>query len=116
MATETVNAKIMRVFNSLSIPCAPKMYHGTASEYAYFEFVETNGDDYGDDKNHAVVSTMQIHWITPADTDYLAKQNRIRKALVDEGFTFPYTTESPDVETDRHVIFECEIEDCYAEV
>lgn len=113
---ETLNAKIMRIFNSLSIPCAPKMYKGTASEYVYFQFVTTNGDDYGDDRARAVVSNIQIHWITPADYDYLEKQNRIRKALVDEGFSFPYTTETPDVETDRHIIFETEIEDCYAEV
>ena len=60
------------------------------------------------------ISSMQIHYFLPSTKDYLEAKRKIRRAILEEGGTYPDVTVlmEPDNKT-RHIVFECEFENDY---
>ena len=108
----TVNRKIIEALAFMKIPIVESFYDGKKEEYITFETPIDSGADFGDDKPGGVIVQVKVHWWIPNKKNYLAGKRKIRSALHNAGFTFPYVTVLPDPDTSiRHIVFECEIED-----
>ena len=108
----TVNRKIIDALAFLKIPVAESFYDGKEEEYITFETPIDSGADFGDDEPGKIIVQVRVHWWIPIKKNYLAVKKKIRNALHDAGFTFPYVRILPDPDTlIRHVLFECEIEE-----
>ena len=111
---DSVNKIIVSALRSFNLPVAENLYEGKANEYFYYNFADDALGDSGDDLPQAYVAYLQIHYVCPMSKSYADMKRRIRKALVDAGFTAPEVTDASDT-TDRlrHLVFECSIENEY---
>lgn len=107
----TVNKRIIDALNPLGIPVTADFFGDGGEEYITFNYVTDKGALYADDEPEADVAEMQVHYFLPATKNYLENKKKIRKALLEAGFTWPDVTVlmEPDQKT-RHLTFECEIE------
>ena len=97
----------------------PEIYDGKNRYYITYNYADINGADFGDDKPSCDVSDVQVHFFMPAETpdkrklDYWQYKKAIRKALFDNGFTYPSVQALYEKSDDRqadcwHLVFECE--------
>ena len=106
----TVNEIIIKALNTLGIPITADFFGEGNEEYITFNYADDRAEVFGDDQPLNAVAYMQIHYFLPAAKDYISTKKRIRKLLHEAGFTYPEVTELTDGKTNRHIIFECEIE------
>ena len=110
----TVNEKIIHALSGFGIKVTPDFFGDGSDEYFTFNYADDRAADYGDDKPTHTVAYMQIHYFCQINKDYLQIKKRVRKALLEAGFSYPAVvdaTESGDKE--RHLVFECSIENEY---
>lgn len=107
----TVNEIIVTALRSLGLPVVERLYEGKQSEYITFNYADDRAEDFGDDRPHADVAHMQVHYICPWTTDYDSTKRSIRQLLFDAGFSWPEVTDaSDDSARIRHFVYECWIE------
>lgn len=107
----TVNEKIIQAMTGFEIPVVADFFGDGNEEYITFNYADDRAALYGDDAPIAVKAAMQIHYFLPANKDYLEIKKKMRKALFEEGFTYPEVTVLVEPGNKvRHIIFECEIE------
>lgn len=110
----SMNRIVVSALSVFQLPVAENIYEGTASEYFVYNYADDVLADSGDDEPQAYVASMQIHYICPLQRSYSDMKRRIRKALVDAGFTAPEVTDASDTaDRTRHLVFECEMENEY---
>ena len=85
------------------------VYNGTATPYIVFNMADSRGELFSDNKPKLDTTAMQIHYFCPATSSYHIHKAQIRKALFDNGFTYPTISELYEEDTKlSHLIFECE--------
>ena len=91
-----------------------RFFGGGNSEYITFNYVKDGAELFADDQPIEDISSMQIHYFLPSTKDYLEAKRKIRRAILEEGGTYPDVTVlmEPDNKT-RHIVFECEFENDY---
>ena len=109
--SDSVNKIIVTALRPFGIPVAERLYMGKGNEYFVYVLADDNVGDSGDDTAQAYVSYMQIHYICPLNKSYTDMKRQIRRALLGAGFTPPDVTDVSD--TERHLVFECSIENEY---
>jgi hypothetical protein len=116
---ESINKLIVAALAPFGLPVAENLYRGKKDTYFVYYIADDAVADAGDDTAQAYVAFMQIHYISPMDEKYTDIRRRIRKALVDAGFTPPSITDVSDLtsqvesERVRHLVFETSIENEY---
>lgn len=88
--------------------CLPVTYDGEEPEYIAFAYDERGGA-FGDDDCEALIVDLTLHWYLPAGDNPNAKKRRLRRALLDLGFTAPEIINASD-EDGQHFVFECQRE------
>lgn len=107
---DSVNKQIVSALRPFQLPVAENIYEGASLEYFVYNIALDSAEDTGDDVPQAYVASMQVHYICPINQSYADMKRRIRKALVDAGFTAPEVTDASDEkDRTRHLVFECEI-------
>lgn len=107
----TVNEIIIKALSPFGIPVKTDFFGGGVPEYFTFNYADDRAENFGDDHPINVIAYMQIHYFCPIEKDYLRMKKKIRKVLLDEGFTYPEVTDATLLDGGiRHLIFECEIE------
>lgn len=108
----TTFEKIIKAIEPFGHPHSPGVYTGKASKWFTYNYVDDYGTNHADDEPQSVINRIQLHYFLPIKEDYIRSKNKIRKALSEQGFTFPEITypDDPDPEI-RHIVFECEIEE-----
>ena len=110
----TINQKIIKALKPLGIPVTSDFFGGGNSEYITFNYVKDGAELFADNQPVEDISLMQIHYLLPSTKDYLEAKRKIRRAILEEGGTYPDVTVlmEPDNKT-RHIVFECEFENDY---
>ena len=110
----TINQKIIKALKPLGITVTSDFFGGGNSEYITFNYVKDGAELFADDQPIEDISSMQIHYFLPSTKDYLEAKRKIRRAILEEGGTYPDVTVlmEPDNKT-RHIVFECEFENDY---
>jgi hypothetical protein len=107
----TVNEKIIQALSPVGIPVTPDFFGEGADEYFTFNYADDQAEEFGDDEPLQVTAYMQIHYFGPLSGNYLQLKKKVRKALLDAGFTYPEVTDASDLEDGiRHLVFECSID------
>lgn len=107
----TVNEKIIKALEPFGIPVRADFSDDDKEEYFTFNYIGDMAGSFGDDAPLNVIACMQIHYVSPIEMDPLMLKKRIRKALLENGFTYPEVTDATEKgDSIRHLIFECEIE------
>lgn len=110
----TVNEIIIAALSPFGLEVTPDFFGGGAEEYFTFNYSDDRASDFGDDRPTHTVAYMQIHYFCPVKKDYLEIKKKVRKALLDAGFTYPTVTDATSLGDDeRHLVFECSIENEY---
>ena len=110
----SMNKIVVAALSGFKLPVAENIYEGTAASYFVYNYADDILADAGDDDPQAYVASMQIHYICPLQQSYSDMKRRIRKALIDAGFTPPEVTDASDTaDRTRHLVFECEMENIY---
>ena len=109
--SDSVNKIIVSALRPFGLPIADTLYKGEKDEYFVYVLADDAVGDTGDDIAQAYVSYMQIHYICPLAKSYTDMKRRIRRALEDADFTSPKVTDASG--TERHLVFECNIENKY---
>ena len=108
---------IVHALAPFGYPCVPDLYHGP--ERIYFTY-QCPGDArklFGDDRPQEIVDEVQVHLFLPATENFYSLRDKVRRALLEEGFTAPVVTILLDEDqVTRHLIFECEIEESEEEL
>lgn len=97
-----------RLFEALN-PIAPSyvdVYRGDELEYIVFSCLESPRG-IGEGMPTDYVCAAIVNYYAPAGASVLGKKERIKTALVEAGFTWPYVTPASDKSGQRY-IFECE--------
>lgn len=116
---ESVNKMITAALTPFGFPVAEKLYRGKKDRYFVYNITDDNPEDAGDDTVQAYVAYVQIQYVCPVDESYTDIKRRIRKALINAGFTPPSVDDVSDltdqVETERirRLVFETSIENEY---
>lgn len=108
----TVFEKIVKAIEPFGFPFKPDTYTGCKERYFTYNFADERAELYGDDAPIEVTAYVQIHLFMPEEENFIKIKNQVKKALFDQGFTYPAVT--IDLERDvkkRHIIFECEIDE-----
>ena len=114
MANNSINKIIVSALRPFGLPVAENLYEGTAKEFLTYNYADDREGDAGDDEPQAYVASVQIHYFCPLNASYTDMKRRIRRTLVDAGFTAPEVTDASDTaDRVRHLVFECEIENEY---
>ena len=104
----------MTVDERLTAALAPFGYDidnavGFSKHDIYFTFnYNTLPLGFADDAPHYEGYLVQVHFFAPLDMNVSKLKQKIKRALLDAGFTWPSTTDASD-EDGRHIVFECEI-------
>lgn len=107
----TVNEKIIQALGKFGLKVTPDFYGGGSKEYFTFNYADDRASDFGDNEPINVVAYMQIHYFCPVKKDYLNLKKKVRRALMEVGFTYPTVTDATEPgDEERHLVFECSIE------
>ncbi len=106
----TAFANIVAAIAPFGYPYQPDIYEGKCEKYFVYNYADQRGALFADDEPESVIASVQVHFYLPAKENFLKMQSQIRKALLNQGFTFPEVTVLKE-EKKRHLIFECEIEE-----
>lgn len=110
----TVNEIIITALSPFGLEVTPDFFGGGDEEYFTFNYADDRASDFGDDQPTHVVAYAQIHYFCPVKKDYLEMKKKLRKALLDAGFTYPSVTDATSSrDAERHLVFECSIENEY---
>mgnify|MGYP006865385504 CR=1 FL=1 len=109
----TTFEKIMKALRPFGYPCVRDVYEGGESDRWFtYNYADDYGDGYSDDEPGFAIVSVQIHFFLPWKEEFIHVKNKIRKALLDQDFTFPEVTVLLEKDTGiRHLIFECETEE-----
>ena len=111
---DNINKIIVSALKPIGLPVAERLYEGKKDEYIVFNLTDDRGQDFGDDRPHADVAYLHVHYICPWSASYHDKRRQIRQALFDAGATWPEVSDlSDEAERVRHFVFEFEIENLY---
>ena len=107
----TIYEKISDALALLQIPIEEDFFGDGEDEYITFTLIRDGAAISADDEPVHEVADLQIHYFLPRDREYAETQKRIRRLLLEAGFTWPAVTVivEPDDKT-RHIVFECELE------
>lgn len=105
----TTFEKIVNAIKPFDLPYAPDLYSGTASEgWFTYNYADDYGANYADDAPTAVIASVQVHLFLPVRKNFIQLKNKIRKAIFEQGFSFPEITIMIEDNKWRHIVFECE--------
>ncbi len=105
----TAMEAIVKAVKQFEYPYSPHIYTGGEKHWFTYNYAADTGEDFGDDKPSCNRASMQVHFFLPIKEDFQPIKKKIRKALHNEGFSYPNVVmlEENDVMM-RHLIFECE--------
>ena len=105
----TTFEKIIAAIEPFGCPHAPDVYREKAQRWFTYNYADDYGTNYSDDAPGAVIASIQVHLFLPIDDDFIRIKNKVRRAIFQQGFTFPeITVLTEDDEKLRHIIFECD--------
>lgn len=106
----TVNQKIREALAPFGCPVKPDLYTGNEARWFTFNEADNRAALHANNSPRGDRVAMQIHFFLPLEENYLSERRRIRRALLNAGFTYPFITMLTEDDTRiRHIIFECEI-------
>ena len=106
----TAFENIVNAIASFGYPYKPDVYQGDCERYFVYNYADQRGNLWADDEPETVIASVQVHFFMPEKENFIKIQNKIRKALFEQGFTFPQVTVLTENKK-RHLVFECEIEE-----
>lgn len=110
----TVNERIIQALSPFGLKVVPDFYGEGEKEYFTFNYADDRAVNFADNKPINVIAYMQIHYFCPVKKDYLHLKREVRKALLEAGFTYPSVTDATvSGDDERHLVFECSIENEY---
>lgn len=107
-----IAARIIDALKQFGYPVAQG--NSPMDDDTYFAFTtRASPDDFGDDKPHADVVSVMLHFYAPYTRNTQALRRKIRRAIFDAGFTYPNMTDASEPErasdgTEQHIVFEFE--------
>ena len=108
----TAFQNIVEAIKGFGYPYEPDLYTGTDKKYFTYNYADDRGDLYGDNEPGTIIASVQVHFFLPIGENFIREKNKIRKALFQQGFTYPEATIETEKENEiRHIIFECDIEE-----
>lgn len=106
-----INSTITSALAPIGLPVAERLYEGDEESFLTFVIADDAGADHGDDLPGTDTVYIQVHLVCPWESDYSTLRRRIRRALIDNGFTWPDVTDLSDESNRlRHIVFECAID------
>lgn len=102
--------KIIAAVKPFGFPYAPDIYEGSEERFFVYNYADDRAVLYADDAPAAVMASVQVHLYIPADENFITLKNRVRRALHQQGFTYPDVTVLREAKN-RHIVFECDIEE-----
>lgn len=106
----SINKIVIESLNEFGYPIAQDIYTGSDDIYFVWNVADDRGVIFCDDVSVSDVISIQIHLYVPDSFNYLGIKKKIRKALIDNGFSYPQFNAFFDEETKkRHLVFSCEI-------
>lgn len=106
----TAFENIVNAIAPFDYPYKPDVYQGDSEKYFVYNYADQRGSLWADDGPETVIASVQVHFFMPEKENFIKIQNKIRKALFEQGFTFPQVTVLTENKK-RHLVFECEIEE-----
>lgn len=106
----TAFENIVNAIAPFGYPYKPDVYQGDREKYFVYNYADQRGILWADDEPETVIASVQVHFFMPEKENFIKIQNKIRKALFEQGFTFPQITVLTENKK-RHLVFECEIEE-----
>ena len=106
----TAFENIVNAIAPFGYPYKPDVYQGDCEKYFVYNYADQRGNLWADDEPETVIASVQVHFFMPEKENFIKIQNKIRKALFEQGFTFPQVTVLTENKK-RHLVFECEIEE-----
>ena len=107
----TLNDKLIAALEPLGIPVSPDVYLGDEHEFIAFNF-DLLPFRFADNRPTLQKALVQVHYYCPMKNNSMNMRLRIRKNLVDGGFTWPEeinaTTAQKNIDGIQHFVFECE--------
>lgn len=105
-----VNQKIIKALSFLSCPVKPDRYSGKEKMWVTFHYADEQGGLFADNEAGIETAYLQIHLFTPEEKNVMELKKKIKKKLVESGFTYPQVSSFLEEETGiRHTVFECAI-------
>lgn len=106
----SVNSEIIAAVKDIA-PCYPwDVYAGSEddklSRYFVFNY-ETLPNVFGDDDAPYERYLIQLHYFCPRGENTVALRKKIKRNIIDAGFTFPFETNASDSDG-QHYVFEFE--------
>ena len=113
----TTFRRIMDALRPFGYPCVRDVYEGGESDRWFtYNYADDYGAGYADDEPGFAIVNVQVHFFLPWKEEFTHLKNRIRAALFDQGFTFPEVTVLLEEDVGiRHLVFECDIEEEFAD-
>lgn len=105
----TVFEKIAAALKSFDFPHEPNVYTGCEKRYFTYNYSDERGSLFADDEALEITASVQVHLYLPEKEKFSKIKNKVKKALMSQGFTYPEVTILKD-EDKHHIIFECDIE------
>lgn len=106
-----MNSEVKTLLETYGYPVAYLKSSTSKDIYFVFNFDDQRGLLYGSDTPEIDVYSLQVHFFAPITFDNVELKNKIKKDLLDNGWTYPVVTEIYEDETKKvHLIFSCEKE------
>lgn len=102
--------KIIEAIKPFGFPYAPDIYEGGEEHFFVYNYADDRGVLYADNVPIAVRASVQVHLYIPAEENFIALKNKVRRALCQQDFTYPEVTVLREAKK-RHLVFECDIEE-----
>lgn len=107
----SVNSEVKALLDSYGYPVTYLNSNTSKDKYFVFNFDDQRGLLYGDDIPNIDVYSLQVHFFSPITFDNVDLKEKLKKDLLDNGWTYPIVTEIYEDDTDKvHLIFSCEKE------
>jgi len=109
----TTFQKIIEALRPFGCPCVPDIYKdGESDKWFTYNYASDYGTGYSDDEPEFAIVSIQVHLFLPEREDFIHLKKKVRRALFNQGFTFPEVTVLLEKDTGtRHLVFECDIEE-----
>lgn len=101
---------IILAIKDFGYPHCPDLYQGEGKRYFTYNYANDRGALFADNRPLASIASIQLHLVMPASEDFTAIKETVRKKLLEQGFTYPQVTVLRE-NHQRHIIFECDIEE-----
>ena len=99
---------LQETLEQTGIPVKPYEYKGTKPEYIVFNEEDERCTASADDRPQAVSVWWQVHLFAPETSGYRAMKRRIRRLLLEAGFTVREAATLREEETGTmHVVISC---------